>query len=134
MNKTKSVVFILQAEDQNQLHNIFSKANIEVGVSDQRMPTNLLGFDAEGVRSLIVAIGGTGIITAISQILVTYLKERKKTIAIRKKDGDLEIIANNYNAKELESVLQNLNETDTIWLINRHIEIRREITEILVDN
>lgn len=121
MNNSKHITLALDLNSQVELKETLSKQNIEFSISDKVKKDEILEFDAESARNLIVAIGGTGIVTALSQILATFIKERKKTISIKKKNGNIEVVADNFNAEELELIIKSLKEDDTVLIINRRI-------------
>jgi hypothetical protein len=127
---TKIVSFILTANDCQELSGRLAKEGIPHEIRQSAGPQNILGFDAQAVQNLILAIGSTGFVAAVAKILVAYLKERKKGIAIRKDDAGLQIVASNYDADDIERILQSLNKSETIVIVNRQIEITA-VSEIL---
>lgn len=125
-----SLCFALNNDDLQEFSRQLSEGGIQFETRPSPVHHNILGFDMLSMQNLILAIGSAGIVSAIAKILITYLQERKKDIAIRKSDGRLQIIASNYDADDIEQILMALDKSDVIWIINQRVEIR-SVSEIL---
>ncbi len=112
------VRFVMPAAEYEYLSRLLEAENMAYEVTEAPREEDVLSFDVETVRSLIVAVGSTGLITALAKILVVYLKERRKEIAIKAHNGALEITAKNLDVYELEKILYALKSQEMIWIVD----------------
>jgi hypothetical protein len=59
----------------------------------------------QDVRLLIALVGSGGLVAAAARCLIAFLKERKKTLSLKNRRGEIEVVATTFSAEELVRVL-----------------------------
>lgn len=121
MNKDNSfnqtLCINLSAENEQELEKLFVDKGIHF---DKKTPSNLtdgiLPFDADSIQSIVVALGSSGAIAAITKTLIEYIRGRRKEILIQNEAGKLQVMSTNMDAEDLEKIIHSLKEKEDIVL------------------
>ena len=122
-SEEKNINIILQKKDAMFLSRMFNKNNIHFQIDTSYSPPPFLGFDASSVQNIILCLGSAGIVTAVAKIIISFIRERKKEVVIRKEHASLEITTKNIRPKEIKKLLEELENNDTLIIIStdRHL-------------
>lgn len=77
---------------------------------------SVLGYD---LASLVQIVITGGAFTALSGVLVAYLKHRKRAVHIRRNDGRVDLRTENLGTKEIKDILASVDGKDQMWLLEQ---------------
>ncbi len=83
---------------------------------ERREGESVLGYD---LASLVQIVITGGAFTALSGVLVAYLKHRRRAVHIRRNDGRVDLRTENLGTEEIKDILASVDGKDQMWLLEQ---------------
>ncbi len=109
-----TVTLIGRTDEIEDLSVRLSDASVRTRPAETPVAGDNLTFSIEPLRALMMTVGASGLVAAMSKCIVTYLRERKKRITIHTAAKQIKVSAENYDQDDLLHILEKLQGRVTI--------------------